>query len=405
MTVTLWLLGLIGHLGLWAALFNQIHSTACPRQTRKLSEKLLIGIGLVPPLILGAGVLGSLWNKPPELSWAEQFAIFSANLFQGPNPTASWLLWLYAVTCWLVAAGLVVRWLFRKSIDRPIPALVARQSRRITIRQNPGPLLHGWFPRLLGQVPFNQVLQIQIEQLTWALNIPPELDGLRIVHLSDLHLTGEVDLFYFQQAVLHCNQFEPDLVLVTGDLLDSDQCLDWIQPIFSRLDARLGKFFVLGNHDRRILDLDRLIREMAQAGFQHLKSCWVELTVQEATLLLAGNELPWFAGAESLPAEPPGNSLKILLSHSPDQLEWARQRGFDLMLAGHTHGGQITLPLIGPVISPSRYGVKYAGGTFQFPDLLMHVSRGLSGDKPIRINCPPEIGCLTIRSTRNADRG
>jgi predicted MPP superfamily phosphohydrolase len=400
MILLLWLLGLVGHLGLWAATFNQIHSTACPRQARKLSEILLIVIGLLPPLLLGVAFLGRLWQKSPQSSVTEHFEAFSKNLFSGPYPLASWLFWLYVATCWLLGTGLLLRWLYRKFVDQPVPALVERQSRRIKVRQNPHPLLHGWFPRLLGLVPFNQVLQIQVERITWALDVPPELDGLRIVHLSDLHLTGEVDLFYFQQVVAASNQFEPDLVLVTGDLLDAEQCLDWIEPIFSQLKSRLGKYYVLGNHDRKISDFERLLREMRQAGFQHLRSGWVELPFGEGGLLLAGNELPWFAGAESLPLDSPEDSLKILLSHSPDQLKWARQRGFDLMLAGHTHGGQIAFPLIGPIIAPSRYGVKYAAGTFQFDGLLMHVSRGLSGDKPIRINCPPEIGCLTIRSAR-----
>ena len=70
------------------------------------------------------------------------------------------------------------------------------------------------------------------------------------------------------------------------------------------------------------------------------------------------------------------------------------------MFAGHTHGGQIALPIIGPVISPSWHGVKYASGTFQFGEMIMHVIRGLSGDEAIRIGSPPELGLFTIRSSR-----
>jgi predicted MPP superfamily phosphohydrolase len=67
------------------------------------------------------------------------------------------------------------------------------------------------------------------------------------------------------------------------------------------------------------------------------------------------------------------------------------------MLAGHTHGGQICFPLIGPILAPSHYGVRYAAGTFDLPPTLMHVSRGVSGLQPLRFNCPPELAKLVLR--------
>jgi predicted MPP superfamily phosphohydrolase len=88
--------------------------------------------------------------------------------------------------------------------------------------------------------------------------------------------------------------------------------------------------------------------------------------------------------------------LRILLSHSPDQLEWARRHDFDLVLAGHTHGGQIRFPLIGPIIAPSRFGGRYACGVFCEPPTLMHVSRGVSSMFPVRLRCPPELAKLTL---------
>jgi predicted MPP superfamily phosphohydrolase len=90
--------------------------------------------------------------------------------------------------------------------------------------------------------------------------------------------------------------------------------------------------------------------------------------------------------------------FRILLSHSPDQIDWAIRQRFPLMLAGHTHGGQIVFPVIGPVVSPSKYGTKYAGGLFQVSGVVMHVSRGLSGEEPVRWNCPPELAILTLVS-------
>jgi predicted MPP superfamily phosphohydrolase len=89
--------------------------------------------------------------------------------------------------------------------------------------------------------------------------------------------------------------------------------------------------------------------------------------------------------------------LRLLLSHSPDQYAWARTYGFDLMLAGHNHGGQIVFPLLGPMAVPSRYGVKYACGVFYEAPTLLHVSRGISSELPLRLRCPPELALLELR--------
>jgi hypothetical protein len=93
----------------------------------------------------------------------------------------------------------------------------------------------------------------------------------------------------------------------------------------------------------------------------------------------------------------PGNAFRLFLSHTPDNLSWARRHGVHLMLAGHNHGGQIRLPLFGPVYSPSAYGAHFASGAFWERPTLMYVSRGVSGRHPLRLNCLPELTRLTLR--------
>jgi predicted MPP superfamily phosphohydrolase len=126
----------------------------------------------------------------------------------------------------------------------------------------------------------------------------------------------------------------------------------------------------------------------------------IELQINGCCVLLAGNELPWFAPAADMkncpPREADANELRIALSHSPDQFAWARHWEFDLLLAGHTHGGQCRLPIVGPIVAPSRHGVHYASGTFFESPTVMHVSRGISGTTPLRYNCPPELAKLTL---------
>ena len=92
----------------------------------------------------------------------------------------------------------------------------------------------------------------------------------------------------------------------------------------------------------------------------------------------------------------PAAAFRLCLSHTPDNINWARQRSVDLMLAGHVHGGQIRLPLIGSIFCPSRYSRRYDCGTFFEAPTVMHVSRGLAGQHPLRYGCRPEVTRLIL---------
>ena len=96
--------------------------------------------------------------------------------------------------------------------------------------------------------------------------------------------------------------------------------------------------------------------------------------------------------------------FRLLLSHTPDYFGWAREQKVDLMLAGHNHGGQIVLPVVGPVFAPSRYGVRYASGAFWSEPTLLYVSRGLGGRHPIRLNCPPELTRIVLEPQAGPSR-
>jgi predicted MPP superfamily phosphohydrolase len=92
--------------------------------------------------------------------------------------------------------------------------------------------------------------------------------------------------------------------------------------------------------------------------------------------------------------------LRVALVHSPDQFGWAQANDIDLVLAGHLHGGQVCLPLLGPIMSPSLQGVRYAAGVFKAGNTVMHVSRGAGSLTPLRFRCSPEIAVLTLRAQR-----
>jgi predicted MPP superfamily phosphohydrolase len=157
-------------------------------------------------------------------------------------------------------------------------------------------------------------------------------------------------------------------------------------------------YFVLGNHDLRMGDIGRLRRELQSLGYIDVAHGTHSFELHNRIIQLAGNEFPWFGQPVEPPLRTPDVGLRILLSHSPDQFGWAIDRDFDLMVAGHTHGGHIRLPLVGPIVCPSRYGVRFAGGVFYKAPTVMHVSRGISGMDPLRFNCPPEVTKLVLRS-------
>src|SRR5690606_16156395 len=122
---------------------------------------------------------------------------------------------------------------------------------------------------------------------------------------------------------------------------------------------------------------DQLRQRMDHCGLIPVAGGWHRRDVRGEPIVLAGNERPWGLTAPDMNDAPPplanGGLFRLLLAHTPDQFAWARQQQFDLMLAGHTHGGQIRLPGIGPLVAPSRHGVRYASGVFYRAPTLMHV--------------------------------
>jgi predicted MPP superfamily phosphohydrolase len=96
------------------------------------------------------------------------------------------------------------------------------------------------------------------------------------------------------------------------------------------------------------------------------------------------------------------DNFRLALAHSPDAFDWAQREGVHLLLAGHTHGGQVRLPGIGPIVAPSWYGSKFASGVFYRKPTLMHVSRGLAGVHPLRFRCAPEIAILELHSSHSS---
>jgi len=225
--------------------------------------------------------------------------------------------------------------------------------------------------------------------------LPTEWDGLSILHLTDLHLCGTPDLVWFERVLERCRRQEVDLVAVTGDLVDTVEHRRFLVPLLSELRGRVGSFAILGNHDQWH-EPEKIRVELCRAGLTVLKNTWQILEVRGRPMVVIGHEGPWVKPAPDLTACPE-DVFRLCLSHTPDNIRWARRHGIDLMLSGHVHGGQVRLPLLGSLLVPSRHGRRYDCGVFQEGPTVLHVCRGLSGQHPLRYNCRPEVARLVLR--------
>ncbi|MEX2169518.1 MAG: metallophosphoesterase [Pirellulales bacterium] len=365
--------GLVGHVILWTALVNRIHGLGVTRW-------------IVDALTLTCGV--ALVAIPAAMFWDLRIAAGG----QFSNVSVAYL----ALCSLMVVWSAVDRWWLRRG-DRNQSLLFGNHTRVLELRATHGAkLLASGVVRCLGSLPGNEVLRVHIHEKQLVVpSLPVALDGLRIAHLSDLHMSGRLSAEYYEAVVESVNEWEPDLVAITGDIVEDAEWIDRAGEILGRLRAASGVYFVLGNHDRKT-DHEGIRRVLIAEGQCDVGGRSMELTLRGEQVLIAGNELPWFPMHQEIGGDAAG--LRLLLAHGPDQFAWAQQRGFHLMLAGHNHGGQVCFPLIGAIVAPSVSGTRYAGGIFRRGDTLLHVSRGTGSLSPLRWNCPPEIALLTLRT-------
>lgn len=229
------------------------------------------------------------------------------------------------------------------------------------------------------------------------------MDGLRILHLSDLHVSRR---FRRKQAawarqVADC---PADIVVFTGDLVNHsrywDEAARWLADL--PLPAAVPRFAVPGNWDYRCGGIDPFRRSMDAAGFESL--------INESRTVSAGGGHVQVAGFDDLRCGRfrPRHAMQNLdpdrfvlaLSHTPDLILHLDSDQFDLMLSGHTHGGQIRLPKVGALITSTRVGRPFAQGLLELgPHRSLYISRGIGeGTIPWRVLCPPELALFTLRT-------
>jgi predicted MPP superfamily phosphohydrolase len=235
--------------------------------------------------------------------------------------------------------------------------------------------------------------------------LPPALDGLRILHLSDLHL-GSVSLAgrALEAALDWAEGEHPDLVAVTGDLVTRDRGRAGLEAALGRLSPRFGTFAVLGNHDvdrsrdpfRRPADLS----DLRVAGAALLRDEEVVVAAGDLRIQVVGVDPEAYVTGDSHPVERADRSahLRILLCHFPEVVRTLPPGVFQLVLSGHYHGGQICLPTPWGRVPLKEFRAPFLHGLYETPAAPLHVSRGLGTSfVPFRILARPEATILVLR--------
>jgi len=250
---------------------------------------------------------------------------------------------------------------------------------------------------------------VQVEKVQLMLKrLPRVLSGIRVAQVSDIHMGGWMNLDRLNEVIKLLMEQKPDLLLITGDFIvghqyneSSRRAIKNLIEAFSPLTRSIPTFAVLGNHDHWA-NADAIHQMLPLCGITDLTNSVSTFSRDGGNLYLCGVDDIWEGNVrlDEVIAGLPDDSAAILLAHEPDFADTSAATGrFDLQVSGHTHGGQIVFPLIGPPVLP-YLGWKYPSGLYQVGGMFQYTNRGIGmGRIPVRLNCPPEITVFTLESS------
>jgi predicted MPP superfamily phosphohydrolase len=361
-----------------------------------LAQRLVLEPGLAPPwreallgLLAGLGaslVLQPLAERGPAPRLGHALA-WPASLWMGLAFLLLLLLGVSDVALWLLGSAALAA---SGTADGEASAAGARAVGVLAIAFVAG----AWGLRSALRPPDRRRVEIPLAR--W----PKGLDGFRIVQISDVHIGPLLGRRFAERVVAQVNALEPDLVAITGDLVDGSvrRLAADVEP-FASLEARHGVFFVTGNHDH-YSDADAWAEHVARLGFRVLRNERVCIREGGAAFDLIGvddHRGDWIrGGGEDLPKALDGRDPErpsVLLAHDPSTFKRASALGVDLQISGHTHGGQIW-----PFGALVRLAIPFVAGRYRRNGAELYVSRGTGfWGPPMRLFAPAEIGELILR--------
>ncbi|MEH7110150.1 metallophosphoesterase [Bacillus sp. JJ1764] len=249
---------------------------------------------------------------------------------------------------------------------------------------------------------------LEINQLEMSHSlIPIGFNGKKIVQFSDTHLGFQYNLHQLNELVSTINDFAPDIILFTGDLMDEPNKfmqINQLRSILQKLHAPLGKYCIYGNHDHGGYGSEIYRDIMESAGFTVLLNQSVPIHYDRSSKIYLTGIDDRMLGRPDLPLalkNVPSNTFSILLSHAPDVADDASQYPVQWQLSGHSHGGQVKIPFLGALVIPP-FARIYQEGLYKIGNnkpLMLYVNRGLGTTRlPFRFMAKPELTVFTLRS-------
>jgi predicted MPP superfamily phosphohydrolase len=302
----------------------------------------------------------------------------------------------------LVGVAGVAAWLLPRALSRALP-VTFRPDRRVALKAITGmgiaaPVGFAGFGVFVERTNFEVC-----ETSVILRNLPPDFEGVRLLQLTDIHLSPYLSERTLAKVIDCSNELKPDFAFITGDLITAkgdplDACLKQL----ARLDSHIPRLGCLGNHEVYADAVDYTVKQGAKLGIEFLRS--------QSRTVQAGGALMNVVGVDYQPIGSrsrylnnvasmihPG-AVNLLLSHNPDVFSVAAAQGYDLTLAGHTHGGQVTFEMLSPTLNPARMLTPFVRGLYREGDRTCYVSRGIGTlGVPARLGARPEITLLTLK--------
>jgi predicted MPP superfamily phosphohydrolase len=246
---------------------------------------------------------------------------------------------------------------------------------------------------------------VDITKFTYSHPLIPEsFHNMRIIQFSDTHLGFQYNLSDLEKTVEAIQSLNPDIICFTGDLMDNPneyKITPELYKLLSQLEAPLGKFGIFGNHDHGGYGTEIYKEVMTNSGFTLLVNESNFITQEDGSQIIISGIDDAMLGKPNLDVSIPGQSsdlFTILLSHAPDYADYATNYPIQLQLSGHSHGGQIQIPLLGAIVTPP-FAEKYREGAYTIDSLSLYVNRGLGTTRiPYRLFSRPEITVIDLQN-------
>lgn len=250
-----------------------------------------------------------------------------------------------------------------------------------------------------------QWLEVERHQVNFGkkAGLPP----LKVLHMADLHASHDVSLSFIASSVELALRQQPDIICLTGDFISGQYPhLDQLARVLAPLGAAVPTFATLGNHDGGIWsahfggykDNKPVMSMLENAGIELLHNENVDLELRGWRLRLVGMGDLWSGGMIpnfAFPRDPSPADATIALAHNPDSKEHLKSYPWDVLLSGHTHGGQVRIPFVGSPFAPV-HDKRFIAGLYRWEEKWLHITRGVGNRLGIRFNCRPEVSVLTF---------